>query len=140
MNVRKFSAKREEILNLLLSTKSHPGAYWVYERLKPKIPDLSLGTVYRNLDIFCREGKAVSVGVVAGEERYDGITEPHPHLVCSRCGAVLDLPESRTETLLKGYFSVEDAFFIDFRNTVFYGLCRECYKDYKKNGGDPDGA
>ena len=140
MNGRKFSAKREEILNLLKSTKSHPGAYWVYERLKPRIPDLSLGTVYRNLNIFCKEGKAAFLGVVRGEERYDGTTEPHPHLVCSHCGAVLDLPKNRADTLLKGYFSVENTFFIDFRSTVFYGLCRGCYKNHKKNSGEDPGT
>ncbi|MDR3336077.1 MAG: transcriptional repressor, partial [Treponema sp.] len=79
---RKHSKKREAILKIIRSTDSHPTARWVYERLKPEIPDLSLGTVYRNISLFRQEGKVVALGVVNGEEHYDGFTEPHPHGVC----------------------------------------------------------
>ena len=63
---RKYSRKREAILETIRSTKCHPTAQWVYEQLKPRIPDLSLGTVYRNISLFRQEGKLVSVGVVNG--------------------------------------------------------------------------
>jgi Fur family peroxide stress response transcriptional regulator len=127
--IRKHSFKRDAILAVLKGTDTHPGAQWVYERLKPAIPDLSLGTVYRNLRLFREEGAALSLGAVNGEERFDGVTEPHPHFVCSRCGVVLDLPPSRADTLcgsLEQADSAEKAFSIDFRRTVFYGLCGTC--------------
>jgi Fur family peroxide stress response transcriptional regulator len=95
----------------------------VYDRLRPLIPNLSLATVYRNINLFRREGTVVSVGVVDGEERFDGVVEPHPHLVCSRCGRVIDLPcpESPAEDRREiGGFTV------DYRRTVFYGLCGDC--------------
>ena len=140
MNERKFSAKRVEILDLLKFTKTHPGAHWIYEQLKPRIPGLSLATVYRNLNIFCSEGKAVSLGVVRSEERFDGILPPHPHLICSDCGEILDLPSKKAQNLLQKSFYMEDSFFIDFRKTLFYGLCKACYKNHNKNGGGEDAA
>jgi Fur family peroxide stress response transcriptional regulator len=122
---RKHSRKREAILEAIQSTACHPTAQWVYEKLKPRIPDLSLGTVYRNISLFRQEGRLISVGVVNGEERFDGITVPHPHCVCERCGKVLDLPcpgETELALLTKGLAG----FAADFRKTVFYGVCTEC--------------
>ena len=91
MEARKYSKKREAILEALKNTKEHPSAEMLYARLKPEYPDLSLGTVYRNLAIFIRGGAAVSVGTVAGQERYDADTRPHAHFICSECGRVLDV-------------------------------------------------
>lgn len=64
MIVRKHSKKRDAILECVRSTKEHPTADWVYSQLKPSIPDLSLGTVYRNLASFKREGVISSVGAI----------------------------------------------------------------------------
>jgi Fur family peroxide stress response transcriptional regulator len=124
---RKRSRKREAILAALRATGSHPGAQWIYEQLKPRIPDLSLGTVYRNIGLFREEGTVVSVGVVNGEERFDAVTGPHPHWVCERCGKVVDLPGPSAETLkLLGESLGEAGPATDFRKTVFYGSCPAC--------------
>jgi Fur family peroxide stress response transcriptional regulator len=134
---RKKSKKRDAILRTIRSTASHPGAKWIYDQLKPSIPDLSLGTVYRNIHLFREEGKVLSLGVVQGEERFDGQVSPHPHLVCCRCGKVLDLPCPAPETL-KDFAGVQADegegprdFIIDYRKTVFYGLCRKCAGEEK---------
>ena len=71
-----FSRKRMAILEALQGTTVHPTADWVFSQLKPKYPDLSLGTVYRNLKKFCETGKAASVGVINGQEHFDGNTAP----------------------------------------------------------------
>jgi Fur family peroxide stress response transcriptional regulator len=124
--LRKHSGKRDAILQAIQSTTSHPSAQWVYQRLKPEIPGLSLGTVYRNIAVCRQEGRLISVGIVKGEERFDGRVEPHPHLICERCGAVLDLTEEiQSEIITK--LSVEiPGCAIDKRKTVFYGLCKAC--------------
>ena len=70
----KFSRKREALYNALRATTVHPTAEWLYAALRPEYPDLSLGTVYRNLKKFCAEGKARSVGVINGQEHFDGDT------------------------------------------------------------------
>jgi Fur family peroxide stress response transcriptional regulator len=145
---RKHSDKRDAILKAIRSTSTHPSAQWVYEKLKPFIPNLSLGTVYRNINLFLHEGLVMSVGVVDGEERFDGIVEPHPHLVCSRCGRVMDLsyPETHIARAVSAAGFLPPAaggtecqnpqkpgdgpesggFTVDYRKTVFYGLCGSC--------------
>ena len=97
----KFSRKREALYNALRATTVHPTAEWLYAALRPEYPDLSLGTVYRNLKKFCAEGKARSVGVINGQEHFDGDTSAHSHFVCDCCGRVLDIfePLVDTETL-----------------------------------------
>jgi Fur family peroxide stress response transcriptional regulator len=124
--LRKHSKKRDAILELIKSVKTHPGAQWVYERLKPAIPDLSLATVYRNLGQFKEEGALASLGVVRGEERFDGAPLPHPHAVCTRCGKVEDLPGEVQEKLIAEFVFEIPGFIIDKRHTVFYGLCDSC--------------
>jgi Fur family peroxide stress response transcriptional regulator len=130
---RKRSKKRDAILGLIRSTTVHPSAQWVFNALKPSIPDLSLATVYRNLNLFREEGLVDSLGVVAGEERFDGETAPHPHFVCRRCGKVEDIPCPSVETLRRIAGESDSppgdgAFAIDYRRTVFSGLCGECRK------------
>jgi Fur family peroxide stress response transcriptional regulator len=130
--VRKHSKKRDAILEAVKATVSHPGARWVYEQLKPSIPGLSLGTVYRNISLFREEGDLVSVGVVKGEERFDARTEPHPHFVCTKCGKIIDLPlleNGKFEKAIEAGMreeAVPGNPRIDYRKTVFYGLCGNC--------------
>ncbi|MDR0759598.1 MAG: transcriptional repressor [Treponema sp.] len=125
---RKHSKKRDAVLKAIQSTHSHPGAQWIYDTLKPSIPSLSLGTVYRNINVFLEEGAVVSVGTVGGEERFDGRVSPHPHLICCRCGKVLDLPclseGDGAQAAEAG--NLPGGFVIDYRKTVYYGLCGEC--------------
>lgn len=136
---RKRSKKRDTILEVLTGTKSHPSAQWIYEQAKPRIPDLSLGTVYRNLSQFQEDGLAISVGVVGGELRYDGTVEPHPHFVCERCGAVIDLATAPAEAIAPAEATAPaeaatpagaaidfQRHQVDFRKTVYYGKCAGC--------------
>jgi len=89
----RYSKKREAILEAMRMTKSHPTAEWLYQQLKPEHPDLSLGTVYRNLTLFRQQGVIRSVGVVDGHERFDANTENHTHFVCTCCHSVIDIPD-----------------------------------------------
>ena len=88
---KKQFKKRQAILDFLQNTTAHPSAEMVFNHLKPEIPDLSLGTVYRNIAMFKEEGTIQSIGVVNGLERYDFNTAPHTHFICTTCGQVLDL-------------------------------------------------
>jgi Fur family peroxide stress response transcriptional regulator len=125
---RKHSKKRDAILQEILATKTHPSAKWVHERLLPLMPGLSLGTVYRNIGVLKEEGALVSVGVVSGEERFDGTVKPHPHFVCDQCGAVIDLgPAIQLEITRKLSIKIPGCI-IDKRKTMFYGLCKACAK------------
>ncbi|MDR1971930.1 MAG: transcriptional repressor [Treponema sp.] len=138
---RKHSGKRDAILRVIRSTGSHPSAQWVYEQLRPAIPGLSLATVYRNISLFREEGELASVGVLKGEERFDGRTEAHPHFICSRCGRIIDMDGLSNETLehiaALGMAESLPDLRIDARRTVFYGLCGDCRKtvERRETGG-----
>ena len=127
-NKRNFSAKRDAIYQTLASTDVHPSAEWVYQKLKPKLPGLSLGTVYRNLSVFKEMGLARSVGVVNGHERFDAKMTPHPHFVCQRCYRIIDIPGGFNILDNKIYQNVEiecDAK-VETHSITFYGLCGSC--------------
>lgn len=120
---RKHSKKRDAILECVRSTDTHPSAEWVYAQLKPLIPDLSLGTVYRNLAAFKQEGIITSVGVVDGMERFERCTAPHAHFICTHCSAVIDIdgidpPQKLAEQVHCG--SVRDCVL------TFTGICNHC--------------
>ena len=124
----RYSKKRDAIFNKLASTNTHPSAEWIYRNLKADYPDLSLGTVYRNLSKFKEDGKIISVGVVDGQERYDGNTSPHPHFICSSCGAIIDMHELNIESDLDKSATELYGFRIDFHEIVFHGVCKTCLK------------
>ncbi len=126
-----FSRKRAAILEALRGTACHPTADWVYGQLKPRFPDLSLGTVYRNLHYFCETGQAVSLGVVAGYERFDARTEPHHHLVCAGCGGVVDVFGDVMGPKVLEELSNASGCKIEGASVHFYGLCPECAKQQK---------
>ncbi len=126
----RYSKKREAILAAIRGTDCHPSAEWVYRRLKPDHPDLSLGTVYRNLVFFRERGDIQSVGVIQGQERFDGITAPHSHFVCNRCGAVLDLPGVAPEQDVPPAVSAQYGFTVERRELTFYGTCKTCQQDH----------
>ncbi len=122
----RYSKKREAILNVIRATDIHPSAEWVYQKLKPDHPDLSLGTVYRNLALFQRQGMIQSVGVVNGQERFDGVTAPHSHFVCRRCGAVMDLHRTKLDVGLDHRVEEEYGLSVERHELIFYGCCQDC--------------
>lgn len=122
----RYSKKREAILAAIRETGCHPSAEWVYQQLKPRHPDLSLGTVYRNLTFFQERGLVQSVGVVRGQERFDGITAPHSHFICDCCGSVSDLPGFQTGSDLDRTVSRQYGLTVKRHELTFYGLCPSC--------------
>lgn len=123
MPIRKHSKKRDAILECVRSTDAHPSAEWVYAQLKPQIPDLSLGTVYRNLALLKQEGVITTMGVVNGMERFERDVHPHAHFICSNCSAVIDVfevdpPQSLSDQIQCG--SVKECVL------TFTGVCNNC--------------
>ncbi len=126
MRTQNYSRKRQAIYELLLSTDTHPSADWIYNSLKPKYPDLSLGTVYRNLKLLESNGAIKSVAVVDGCERYDARISKHSHFVCKKCGRVIDVffTESIPDIIDKTY--IDGAREVESYNLIFYGSCDKC--------------
>ena len=125
--------KRNAILSYLKETKTHPSAEMVYAHLKPEIPDLSLGTVYRNLSKFKEQGKIVSLGAVGGVERFDGNTDPHVHFVCTDCHGVVDLSGLPVPDELVASAESEIGGCIETCQLTFTGQCGSCLT--QKKGG-----
>lgn len=122
----RYSKKREAVLSAIRGTDCHPSAEWIYQQLKPLHPDLSLGTVYRNLTFFQEHGLVQSVGVVQGQERFDAIVSPHSHFVCNCCGTVLDLPGIEPGADLDRAVSRQYGLAVQRHKLTFYGSCSSC--------------
>ena len=124
----KHFKKRDAILTCLQQTTSHPSAETLFAMLKPQIPDLSMGTVYRNLNLFKQQGLATSVATVKGVERFDGNTDPHVHFICSNCDAVIDLMQMQVPTSLARTAADCCGGQVDASQLSFTGLCQNCIR------------
>ncbi len=131
---QKHFRKRDAILDYLQSTTAHPSAEMVFAGLKPQIPDLSLGTVYRNLSLFRKQGLADCVATVGGVERFDGNTDPHIHFICSECDAVIDLMEMHIPPELGGTAEACSGGQVHGYQLSFTGQCKACLQKTQKGG------
>lgn len=131
----KHFRKRDAILSYLRSTDIHPSADMVYAKLKPEIPDLSLGTVYRNLSMFRQQGTIASVGTVDGVERFDGNTMPHVHFICTDCNSVIDMPALQVPETMTQSAADQIGGRVASCSLTFTGQCSNCISNIK--GGEP---
>lgn len=125
-NESRFKRKAEAVYAALAETKEHPSADTLYRKLKEEYPRISLTTVYTNLAKLRQEGNAVCVCVVDGQERYDANVEPHPHLVCDKCGAVVDLTGMAYLEELDRCAEADNGVKIRNHELVFRGDCKKC--------------
>ncbi len=95
----KFSKQREMILNQVKMFPVHPTADQVYTALKADNPNLSLGTVYRNLNLLSEMGELLKIRIADGSDRFDGRTDCHYHMVCDKCSRVFDVELSELDGL-----------------------------------------
>ena len=126
MEATKQFRKRNAILHYLRHTDLHPSAEMVYNRLKQEYPDISLGTVYRNLAMFKEKGEIISVGTVNGVERFDGNTAPHVHFICTDCSGVSDLPRIDVPEALSRDVAAQTGGRIEMCQLTFVGQCNQC--------------
>ena len=124
-NTKRFK-KRDAILQYLHETKCHPSAEMIYTDLKPQIPDLAMGTVYRNLTLFKQQGLVSSVATVKGVERFDGNVSPHVHFICQDCDAVIDLMEMEVPQALSQAAESACGGQVKECQLCFTGRCRSC--------------
>lgn len=123
--MKKYSRQREAVLSVLKNTTSHPTAGWVYEEVRKVIPNVSLGTVYRNLSELCATGDVMGFATGDGTEHFDGNTMAHPHFCCNECKRILDVDLDGTEDLVldaEKKLNCE----VNHHHIVFYGKCACC--------------
>lgn len=123
----KYSRQREAIVNFLKGRKDHPTADFIYRHIREDYPNISLGTVYRNLALLEELGMVAKISCNDGNEHYDPNVEPHYHFICRDCGSVLDIEVSNLDfinTLAEKDFEGK----IYGHNAYFYGICKDCLK------------
>ena len=140
----KYSRQREAIKNFLMSRKDHPTAEVVYEHVLKAFPNISLGTVYRNLSFLVDNGQAVKVPCEDGSVHFDGNVMPHYHFQCTECGAVIDLDFDGAESHicpLKTFLFLTSyhlpfllRFYNHYSNIIFSAVCIGCCDQIFRSG------
>lgn len=127
----KYSKQREIIENAVKFNKIHPTADDIYAILKPDNPNLSLGTVYRNLNSLADSGNILKLSMPDGKSRYDGDISEHSHAICEVCGNIFDADMIETADMDK-IVSNKLNMVITSHQFVFYGVCNKCNENKRK--------
>jgi Fur family ferric uptake transcriptional regulator len=121
----RITRQRRVILEELHRDSQHPTASEIYELVRRRLPRISLGTVYRNLEMLGEHGLIQKLDVGGTQKRFDGITNNHYHLRCLRCGSVQDAPLEPMMDLEEIVRKRTD-FEIEGHRLEFVGLCLKC--------------
>lgn len=123
--MRRETKQREAILNVLRGATSHPTADWVYDEVRKLIPNISKGTIYRNLKILRDIGEISELNLSGTVSRYEGKKENHYHFRCEKCGQVFDLEEPVNKEL-NDKVARNTGFKVSYHQLEFRGLCKDC--------------
>lgn len=123
--MRKKTKQKEAILKVLRNTRSHPSADWIYNEVRREIPNISLGTVYRNLKLLAQSGEILELDLCGTLSRFDARTDNHYHFRCEKCGQVFDLDEPVDRELDKRV-ARKTGFQVKYHRLEFRGLCSDC--------------
>jgi len=121
----KYSRQRESIKNCLMNRTDHPTADALYLSIREEFPNISLGTVYRNLNLLVELGEIVRFTCGDGSEHFDFTTDQHYHFVCKTCGKIHDLPVSMVRETDE-FFTEPVPGRVDTHALFFYGECADC--------------
>jgi len=124
------SKQRTKILEILRKTDLHPTASWIYDRLKKEFPQLSIGTVYRNLTILIDQGMIQKIENGSTFDRFDAHTNPHYHFICDVCGGIKDIDININEQIDR-IITEKLPMTIKRHKIDFYGICPECERKKK---------
>lgn len=128
----KKSKQRDMIKAFLMGRKDHPTADVIYMNVRQQTPNISLGTVYRNLNLLADIGEIQRLRVGDGMDHFDADISPHYHFVCTECDSVIDLEMESIDTIndvaAKGFDGK-----IAGHVTYFYGTCSSCTNSCKSN-------
>ncbi len=123
-------------MNCLAHRFDHPTADMVYRDIQKVYPKISLGTVYRNLNLLSDMGMIQRFSTGDGTEHFDANTQPHYHFICRECGAVSDIPVEMHHGIISHVAPYVDGK-IDAAATFFYGKCSSCLKNQESKNNQP---
>ena len=129
MAALKYSRQREAIKSYLCGREDHPTADMIYTSIRGDFPNISLGTVYRNLSLLVELGEIRKI-TTDGADRFDARVMPHSHFICRKCGCVMDVMVPLEDPVQQvnrdwGHGEVEEC------RVEFYGVCEQCGKSAK---------
>jgi Fur family peroxide stress response transcriptional regulator len=124
MTERRQSRQLEAVWRAVKDDATHPTADRVFEKVRSQIPNISLGTVYRNLKRLVAEGRLGTLDV-GRAQRFDPMTQPHEHFICERCGGVYDLFVDARSAAVSAP-PPAPGFTVTSRHLALYGVCPDC--------------
>lgn len=126
LNEFRITPQRYAVLKILAHSENHPSAEGIYEQLVAEYPTMSPATVYKTINLLKKTGEILELEFSEMCNRYDGNRPyPHPHMICTKCGTILDPPMHDFEQL-KSKLMEETGFTISSFRMDFYGLCPDC--------------
>lgn len=124
MTALKYSRQRECIKSFLLARYDHPTADTIYRNVRKEFPNISLGTVYRNLSLLTELGEIIKI-TTDGADRFDAHLEPHSHFICRKCHNLLDI-HMKNEDFINEEAQKSFPGQIEGHTVQYYGICRTC--------------
>ncbi len=121
------SRQREAVLSVLQNSCDHPTADVIHERVKKSIPNISLGTVYRDLKQLTEDGQITIVESSDTKVHYEGNLTDHIHFLCKNCGTIIDIFEKTEIPAVLGNMGLT----VLSQKTVYYGICNKCADNSK---------
>lgn len=128
--VLKRSKQRDAIVTFLMTRKDHPTADTIYMNIKKEFPNISLGTVYRNLALLSDRGDIIKLTYEGGADRYDANVDPHYHFICQECGEIMDIDMEAIDLKIKDEAAGNIPGQIDQSVVYFKGICKKCLKNH----------
>jgi Fur family peroxide stress response transcriptional regulator len=124
----RLTSHRLALLRLIAASEGHPSAIQLYEKLRVQFPTVSLATIYKTLALLKEEGEVLEIDL-HNDSHYDGNKPyPHPHLICNRCGKIIDGDEALFFHTINQEIKEKYDFQVVQSQLLFYGVCRECQK------------
>lgn len=125
----RLTPQRVAVIRALLGHAGHPSVEQLHKALLPQYPTMSLATVYKTMAFLKEQGEVLELGFGELGCRYDGLRpEPHPHLICVRCGLIRDAADSDAPALaeLVQGLARRNAFSLTSHRLDLFGLCQDC--------------
>ena len=135
MKVLKYSRQRESIKASLMKRKDHPTADALYASIREEFPNISLGTVYRNLNLLVETGEARKLDCGNGPDHFDGNVKQHYHFICKDCIQVYDMDLGELTQLNDSVAGCAPGR-IDSHSILFFGQCNACMEKEAEKKSD----
>ena len=133
---KRNTIQRQLVIAAVRFLANHPTAEEVYDRIIQEYPDISKGTVYRNLNSLVESGLLGKISVPSGADRFDHILARHYHIKCTRCGTFVNVENFEYIPDLEEKVATLTGYKMDHHDIVFSGVCPECQKVAVEHNGE----